>query len=204
MQAKSRTFHVFPEIARAARGCGAMAAAIVAVFMVLAPMPVSAQLFEESAIILAIRSGVIERVEEQFLAGYSANERSAKGETALIEAVRTGRKPLVELLLDRGARVNVAATRTNLTALEEATRLNRADLAQLLVDAGADVDKAGTGGETPVMIAAKQGQTEILEILIEANAYLNDTDSTGRTPLMLARERRHRAAVALLEASGAE
>ncbi len=166
--------------------------------------PASAQLVAENDMIIAVRSGDVARVEEQFLAGLSANERSIRTVPALIEAVTAGSKDVVALLLERGARVNTTPIRANQTALEAAVRINRMDIAQLLIDAGADVDKAGTDNETPLMIAAKLGHTNMVQLLIDAGAYLNDTDNTGRTPLMLAVERRHRSTVEVLEAAGAQ
>ena len=172
--------------------------------MVLVPAPAHAQLVNENQMVEAIRNGDIADVEEAFLAGLSANERSIRGVPALIEAVAAGKRNIVALLLERGARVNVSARRDGLTALEQAVRSNRADLAQMLIDAGADVDKTGKDGQTPLMVAAKLGNAGIVQVLIDAGAYLNDTDATGRTPLTLAEERRHKQTVELLRAAGAE
>jgi len=205
MQTKRRTRHCVPTTSRNARALVALAAAFVlSGFVAIAPLPANAQLVPENDMVLAIRGGDVAQVEEQFLAGLTANERSIRGEPALIEAVRAGKRNIVALLLERGARVNVSGKRDGLTALEEATRGNRADIAQMLIDAGADVDKTGKDGQTPLMLAAKLGHANIVQVLIDADAYLNDTDATGRTPLTLARERRHKLTVELLMAAGAE
>ncbi len=205
MQTKRRTRECVSTATTSAGALPALAVAFVlSVYMVFAPAPASAQLVAENDMVLAIRSGEVAQVEEQFLAGLTANERSIRGVPALIEAVRAGKRNIVALLLDRGARVNVPAKRDGLTALEEATRANRSDIAQMLIDAGADVDKTGRDGQTPLMLAAKLGYANIVQLLIEAGAYLNDTDATGRTPLTLAQERRHKLTVDLLVAAGAE
>lgn len=181
-----------------------LATFVLSVLVAFAATPASAQLVDENEMVVAIRSGDLAQVEEAFLAGLSANERSIKGVPALIEAVRAGRREVVALMLERKARVNATAKRDGLTALEEAVRINRPDLAQMLIDGGADVDKSGKDGQTPLMLAAKLGHTNVVQVLIDADAYLNDTDPTGRTPLELARERRHRQTVELLMAAGAE
>ncbi|GAA6156164.1 ankyrin repeat domain-containing protein [Pyruvatibacter sp. HU-CL02332] len=181
-----------------------LATLVLSVFVALAATPASAQLVDENEMVVAIRSGDLAQVEEAFLAGLSANERSIRGLPALIEAVRTGKREIVELMLERKARVNVPGRREGVTALEESVRINRPDLAQILIDAGADVDKTGKNGQTPLMLAAKLGHANVVQVLIDADAYLNDTDPTGRTPLELAQERRHRHTVELLIAAGAE
>lgn len=181
-----------------------LATFVLSVLVAFAATPASAQLVDENEMVVAIRSGDLAQVEEAFLAGLSANERSIKGVPALIEAVRTGKREIVALMLERKARVNVPGRREGLTALEESVRINRPDIAQMLIDAGADVDKTGKNGQTPLMLAAKLGHANVVQVLIDAGAYLNDTDPTGRTPLELARERRHRHTVELLMAAGAE
>lgn len=205
MQTKRRTRNFVPQAPGSADTIySMMAALILSALVFFTPAPAQAQLFAESDLVLAIRSGELEQVEEQFLAGVNANERSQRGEPALIEAVRVGSRQIVALMLERGARVNASAKRDGLTALEESVRLDHPDIARMLIDAGADVDKTGKDGQTPLMLAAKLGRTNIVQLLIEADAYLNDTDATGRTPLTLAEERRHKATVELLMAAGAE
>ncbi|MGD1934855.1 MAG: ankyrin repeat domain-containing protein [Candidatus Phaeomarinobacter sp.] len=205
MQTKRRTRDcVHSAQGMAAKTFSAVAAFALVASLVFAPFPSAAQLVDENELVEAIRDGDVADVEEAFLAGLNANERSIKGVPALIEAVRTGKRSIVELLLDRGARVNIPGRRDGVTALEEAARIDRPDIAQILIDAGADVDKTGKQGQTPLMVAATLGHTAIVQVLIDADAYLNDTDSTGRTPLTLAEERRHKQTVELLRSAGAE
>lgn len=204
MQTKRRTRTCVLPSPFSTNGRAAFFAAAIAVLMVLSPNQGQAQLLGENELVEGVKDGDIPAVEEALLSGLPATERSARGTPILILAIRTGKKKMVELLLERGARVNVADNRTRVTPIEEATRTNRPDLVKLLIKEGADVEKSGTDGETPVMIAAKLGHTAVLELFIAEDAYLNDTDRTGRTPLMLAQERRHKDTVAVLMAAGAE
>lgn len=171
--------------------------------LLAAALPAAAQLLPENPVTLAIREDNVEALEQAFLEGYTANERSLRGRPALTEAVALGRTGMVRILLDRGARVNTR-DRDGETALSEAARTNQPDIARMLIAAGADVDKPGAGGDTPLMIAARLGHAGVVAALIEGGAYLNETDRTGRTPLMLAEERRHRQVAQLLREAGAE
>ncbi len=169
-----------------------------------APGIATAQIVAENPLVIAVESGDIAAVEQELLAGLSANERSIRGVPALVVAARVADVRMVEFLLERGARVDVPARKDGMTALAEAAERGRADIAQVLIDAGADPDKWTKNGDTPMLIAARRGHAGVVEVLIAAGAYVNDTDRTGRTPLMLAEERNHQQVTRLLRDAGAE
>ena len=92
-----------------------------------------------------------------------------------------------------------------MTALHWAAMKNDAELAQMLVYAGANV-KATTrlGGNTPLIIATRNGNAPVVAVLLKAGADPKMATSTGTTPLMLASASGSVDAVKALLAAGAE
>jgi hypothetical protein len=93
--------------------------------------------------------------------GAQVNARTARGETALLWAVRTG---------DRG--------------ITTPSRLNAVDQ---LLSRGADIDAADADGETPLLGAVWMGHAEIVATLLSAGADPAKANKAGETPLARAR-----------------
>jgi len=154
--------------------------------------------------------------------------------TYLMTAANQGNTEIVQLLLDYGADPTVklldgstaltfAASQGELETVKLllnvdpapiAEQLNQALLASAgdghpltsttLVKTGADVDTQGSGGLTPLHLAAKGGFPKTTRTLIGLGADINQTDSLGRTPLMTAAWSAKDAAVEVLLARGAD
>jgi ankyrin repeat protein/uncharacterized protein YecT (DUF1311 family) len=106
--------------------------------------------------------------------GVDANARDTSGDTALMEAVRAGRRDRVQLLLDRGADVNVQS-RMGRTALHLAVEAEDADMLKLLLARGAD-RRIGYGeGISPL----SEARTEEVRRLLADGAVAPMTDGTS-------------------------
>ena len=106
------------------------------------------------------------------------NARDAKGETALYAAV-AGRDPewtghLIRLKADPNL-----PTRNGDTPLIAAARIGFVDAAEWLLARKAKVDAANRMGETALIVAVQQRQTEIVRLLLEAGADPDKTDSAA-------------------------
>ena len=75
----------------------------------------------------------------------------------------------VNLLLDRGAKIN-AATQDGWTALHFACLRGDKGLVQLLLDRGADVDTTTMTGVSALSIATSEGDRDIIELLLDRGA----------------------------------
>ena len=71
------------------------------------------------------------------------------------------------------------------------------------IAAGTDVD-AKTRGETPLLWAARFGQSQVAELLIAEGADVNAKNVVGQTPLHWAAMAGHKEIIELLIAAGAE
>ncbi len=139
-----------------------------------------ADLFEAAAVgdldtvhgLLEADSGVVGRV-------------AADGFTGLHLAAYFGRDEVAAILLAAGADPDAMATNgTRLRPLHAATAARAPAIVGVLVDAGATVDARQAGGFTPLMAAAKHGDTVSLRLLLAAGAdpdLVADDGSTARS-----------------------
>ena len=124
--------------------------------------------------------------------------------SSLAGAAMQGDKETVRTLLKNGADVN-SAEGDGMTALHWAAQKDDVELARMLLYAGANV-RATTrlGGYTPLLMAAKNGNTAMIEALVGAGADPNTATTNGATPLMLAAASGQAAAVNFLADHGAD
>ncbi len=138
--------------------------------------------------------------------GADVDARNGTGRTALHYAVFRDRPEAAKVLLERGARVDVA-TRIDgfgrVSPLMLAAGRGRRELTELLLAHGADVDQMSDvepfGQATPLMLAARRGFREIVLLLLAAGADPGVSRRDGATASSWAREEGHDEIVALLE-----
>jgi uncharacterized protein len=177
---------------------------------------------------LACTNGSAAMVAALLAAGADPNAALLDGETALMTCSRTGDVKTVEALLARGADVNRREPRHDQTALMWAAAQKHPDVVARLVKAGADVEarsraytqmvtsevtqRAGRealnytvtrGGSTPLLFAARSGDSESARLLIEAGARVDDALPDGMTSLVEAAHSGHQALAILLLEKGA-
>lgn len=112
------------------------------------------------------------------------------GNTPLHFAVH-GNPEFVELLLEKGADVNVKSFvyGYGMTPLYSTIKYACRDhkrIAKMLIDNGADMDASGENGNVALHLAACSGNIEIVELLLSQGADVNARDMKGITPLHLA------------------
>lgn len=132
---------------------------------------------------------------------------------ALIQAAIGNNSEAVRLLLQKGAAINDLSdgkeipARGGKSALIIATENRYTELARLLVDNGASVNLFGKGWETtsssPLIAAARGGDTLLVKWLLDKGANVNAVDGEGVSPLLAAGSRSNRDAAALLLDRGA-
>ena len=183
-------------------------------------------------LVMAAMSGNPRLVERLLAAGANANAALESGETALMLAARAGSVPAVKALLGRGARVDAREGTRGQTALMWAIVNRHSEVTRLLVEAGADVNlrsetrklvfnmggsrSAGSaaadtpleevelGGSTPILFAARSGDTESAKLLVARGASVNDKSADGNTALIIAAHSGHGTLAAYLLEQGAD
>jgi ankyrin repeat protein len=165
---------------------------------------------------LAAINGSAPMIARLLKAGVDPNAAlSSAGDTALMMAARTGKVDAIRLLLEAGAQVNARETWGGTTPLMWAVSENHSDAVRALIAAKADVnvrsnyvaaangrgfegrtpvsgtteskvEEFASGWLTPVMLAAREGNTDITGLLIDAGADVNARAGDGKTALALA------------------
>uniref|UniRef100_A0A1S4GZD0 ANK_REP_REGION domain-containing protein n=2 Tax=gambiae species complex TaxID=44542 RepID=A0A1S4GZD0_ANOGA len=106
--------------------------------------------------------------------------------TALHIAVQSAKPAVVETLLGFGAEVHVRGGRLRETPLHIAARVKDGDrCALMLLKSGAGANKTTDDGQTPVHVAAKNGNVLTLDLLLEDNGDPLIKSNVGETPLHL-------------------
>jgi len=94
------------------------------------------------------------------------NALNQAGESALMMAALKGDLAGVQLLLERGAKVD----QTGWSPLHYAATGPEPKVVQLLLDCGADIDAASPNGSTPLMMAAQYGSEDSVRLLLDRGA----------------------------------
>jgi ankyrin repeat protein len=152
---------------------------------------------------VAARAGRVAIARELVRSGSDLSALNADGYSPLYIALAHGRTQVAMMLMDRGAPLDAQSM---LVDLVRAGVIDR-DALNFLIRSGAEVNRADPEGDTPLLVAIRNGHLDATRRLIVAGADVNQTDGTGRLPLQIAREsapgRDARFIISTLERSGA-
>jgi ankyrin repeat protein len=150
----------------------------------------------ESDLFTAIKAGEFERVKALVSEDPTLVNARSTGESAILAAVYNGRKEIANLLVARGATLN----------LFEACAAGEFDRVERLLEAGGAVNGCGGDGWTPLHLAGFFGHAKIAELLLAHDAEVNarSTNSSGNTPLHAALAGSHTLIAGLLIGAGAD
>lgn len=129
--------------------------------------------------------------------------RDNRGRTPLHWAARMGRSDAIALLVDHGARVDVA-DHEGRTALHDACAQGHGETAALLLSAGASVDEPDRLGVTGLMLAAREGHAGVIDVLMDHGADPGAIDDFGWSGVHHAADRGRIACIRVLHDHGAD
>jgi uncharacterized protein len=125
---------------------------------------------KDEAARMAVADDDIESLERLLREGADINAARGKFKTTiLMEAAVRGNVRVMQLLLERGAKVNVA-DQDGWTALMGATVQGWLEPVRLLLEHGADVQAKNHNGEKALVMATGMNHTEIRDALLQYDA----------------------------------
>ncbi len=153
----------------------------------------------------AIAGGYDEAVAYLLDNGGEVNARGLNGLTPLHAAAVFDRPSIGAMLLKRGAKVTLASNSQKFTALHVAARGGNLDMVKLLVDARSKINAIGVRQDTPLTLAASQGQLAVVEYLLSHGAAVNPpVEMPYDSPLDAAIRGKHSRVAELLRERGAK
>ena len=129
----------------------------------------------------AVQQGSVAELKRLLASGADINMRDEHGQTALMNAARSGHTELVRWLIERGADLDHTA-KFGLSALMLAVINGHVDIVRALADAGADTGLRGTGapafaGKTALDLAAAGSEPGMVQILERHAERAANTDN---------------------------
>ncbi len=114
----------------------------------------------------------------------SLDPKDSRGRTPLELAVLNGRTKTAAVLIKAGARFDPS----RLLLMSARAGLTDRDVVRFLRQRGADMDARDSEGNTPLLIAAAQGNHRLIHHLVEYGADVNIRNSAGKSALDLVRQ----------------
>ena len=122
-----------------------------------------------------------------FEAGMSVNVRDAAGTPMLCIAARSGRKAMIEWLVERGAEINAISKDRGYSPVMDAVWKSSLDIVDLLIKLGADLNIVSNDGQTALIVATGASNPRICELLVKNGADPNFKDRMGMSSLEYAK-----------------
>ena len=129
----------------------------------------------------AVDKGNIEGVKTQLASGADVNVHGSVG-FPLNRAALFGHKSIIELLISKGADVNVKDPQGG-TPLHSVAFDGHKKMAELLIEKGADLNVRNGWKATPLDEAIAGSKIDLVELLIQKGADINIANNFGSTAL---------------------
>jgi len=145
-------------------------------------------LSKEDDLFGAIRKDNTRAAKRAISMGADIESRNDYDRTPLHEACMRGRTVIVHLLLEAGARVDIAGLPSDheWDLLQAACIDGYTAIVRLLLEHGAKVEMPDMAGRRPLHLACEYGYSGITQMLLDAGAEVDARDHQGWTPLHLA------------------
>lgn len=153
----------------------------------------------DQMLLIGVDSGDINLVDAVLSLGANINIQDFLSNTPLMRATYFGYKEIVNLLIKKGADVNIQGDNNGETALILATMINNIEITKSLLQADAQVNFQTVTGDTALIQAVENNNKEIVQMLLDCGADINLQDIAGRTALTIAKERNRRDIVNLMQ-----
>ena len=130
----------------------------------------------------AAQSGNVIIIETILSKGLDVDSRGETlGLTPLMVAIKSDKLEAAKYLLEKGANESLKTTQREIPILSIASTVGSVAAIEMLLSRGCSIDSRDDGGDTPLMHAARCGNTKVVEYLLAqgANPLLRNTSDLG-------------------------
>ena len=131
----------------------------------------------------AVKNNEKEIVELFIDAGFDPSQKDSLGTPVLSLAVRNKCLETLELLLEKGAAINLCAEDRNYSALMDAAQVGYLEAVQALLEKKADTNIQSKDGQTALILSVGRREADIVEMLVKHGADYNIKDGLGMSAL---------------------
>lgn len=125
---------------------------------------------------------------EDFLeAGMDINSRDSAGTPMICIAARSGKKDVIEWLVNNGAEIDAISKDRGYSAVMDAVWKLSPEIVELLIKLGANLNFVSNDGQTALIVATGSSNTKICEMLVKNGADPCFKDHMGMSALDYAR-----------------
>ncbi|KAF9882373.1 hypothetical protein CkaCkLH20_00409 [Colletotrichum karsti] len=139
-----------------------------------------------TALQAACESGKVEIVTLLLENGASPDLGAGEDTCPMIAAAMRGEQAILELLVHAKAEVNVFGGWDHSTALINAVINLPTDALQVMLDAGADINLGDREGDTPLIVAAREGDADCVRFLLDHGADIFHANQDNENALQSA------------------
>lgn len=116
-------------------------------------------------------------------AGFDPSQKDSLGTPVLSLAVRNKCLKTLELLLEKGAAINLCAEDRNYSALMDAAQVGYSEAVKALLEKQADTNIQSKDGQTALILSVGRREADIVEMLVKYGADCNIKDGLGMSAL---------------------
>ena len=120
-------------------------------------------------------------------AGMDVNCRDSAGTPMICIAARSGRKEMIDWLLDKGADINSISKDRGYSAVMDAVWKSSLDIVKMLIEKGANLNFIANDGQSALIVATGASNPRICELLVKNGADPTYKDRMGMSSLDYAR-----------------
>jgi hypothetical protein len=128
-----------------------------------------------------VRDGDTKAVELFMKAGFPPDSRDKYGVPLLCLAARGKHRAVAEVLLGRGAQVDLQSEDRGYSPIMDAAQAGSADLVSLFLERGASPDLRSKDGQTALVVAVGRNDVDVTRLLVSGGADPDLADKLGLT-----------------------
>ncbi len=140
-----------------------------------------------SGFVSAVKEGSLNDVLLYLQTGFSPDSKDRKGVSVLNHAVRSAQMEIAEVLIIRGAQINVVSQDRGNTPLMDAAAENQIEVAEMLLARHAELEVESKNGQTALVLAVGRKAETCARKIFSAGGDPNHADILGMSAITYAK-----------------